>query len=159
VPLYSLSEGDHGHRHLFRSRRCASACQISFMGTREAPISKTETAANRIPANGRVNPRRFRQNGGEDYKSVIRPETARAGKKLPMRYHTFGFNRLEVGRECRVLSLSTKLTRRRNTHAEPTMSGTRSVTDVTELDGIASTHRLTIDVRSVGLPPAKMPTA
>jgi hypothetical protein len=28
------------------------------------------------------------------------------------------------------------------------MSGTRSVTDVTELDGIASTRRLTIDVRS-----------
>ncbi len=28
------------------------------------------------------------------------------------------------------------------------MSGTRSVTDVTELDGITSTRRLTIDVRS-----------
>jgi hypothetical protein len=39
------------------------------------------------------------------------------------------------------------------------MSVARSVTDVTELDGITSTHRFTIDVRSADLPSAMMPTA
>jgi hypothetical protein len=80
-------------------------------------------------------------------------------KQFSIRYHTFGFNRLKVGSECRDLSRGMKLKRHANTHEEPTMSVARSVTGVTELDGITSTRRLTIDACSAGFTIRTMPTA